>query len=444
MKKLKISIFIVIVLIIILIITFILIKNREEDLQYDANSIMEDRESMGIGEFSEEYLQKIDITELMQVNGCVEKFLEAININSSIYYGKDDNDEMVKVVDNSQIYSRAKDFLSEDYIDVNNIDENNITDYIQFVEIEQQYTILDIKKITDINPFQYVTYGIITQNDKFYQYKYFLITIDSANSIFAIEPLESINDISEVKGNQEIEIEKNFNNNIPIISMTAEDVSKYYFDTMKNILLYDKEHAYGYLDEEYANVRFKTADNLQNYISKNSEYIRELNLTQYKIETIDDELRQDRYLLVDQYENIYTIETDTVTDFRMRLDTYTIISDDFKETYDSADEQYKVSMNIDKWVQMLNNRDYTHAYEILDETFRNNNWGSEEAFEQYMRENFALHYDVEYTTYSSENSTYIQQINLTDITGETEGTISLNIIMQLKDNYEFVMSFSVQ
>ena len=92
----------------------------------------------------------------------------------------------------------------------------------------------------------------------------------------------------------------------------------------------------------------------------------------------------------------------------------------------------------------MNVRDYKYVYDKLDETFRNNNWGSEEAFEHYMRENFPLHYDVEYTTYSSEGSTYVQQINLTDITGKTEGTISLNVIMQLKDNYEFVMSFSVQ
>ena len=444
MKKLKIAITLLAVLIIIMILAIVFFNKYEESNKYNEEVIMQDEEALGIGEFSEEFLEKINVTELMQVDGCIEKYFELSNMRNSIYYSQNENGEYTRAVEDEYIYGKVRDLLSIDYIEENNVTNDNVYDFVEFSNVEKQYTILDIVKIKDTNPYQFATYGVISQNDEFYEYGYFIITIDSANSIFAIEPLEDINDISEIKGNENIEIEKNSNNNIPTISMTAENISKYYFDTMKNILLYDKEHAYDYLDDEYASIRFQTAEGLQNYISKNSEYIKELNLTQYKIETIDDELRQDRYLLVDQYKNIYTIETDTVTDFKMKLDTYTIISDNFKETYDSSNEQQKVAMNIDKWIQMINTRDYTNAYNVLDETFRNNNWGSEEEFEQYMRELLPLHYDVEYTTYSSENSTYVQTINLTDITGGTDETITLNIIMQLKDNYEFVMSFSVQ
>ena len=130
--------------------------------------------------------------------------------------------------------------------------------------------------------------------------------------------------------------------------------------------------------------------------------------------------------------------------YKVRLDTYTIMPDNFKETYDSSNEQYKVAMNIDKWIDMLNNRDYHSAYQYLDETFRNNNFGSEEAFEQYMREHFPLHYQLKIGQFTETNNTYTQYIVLTDITGETNEEIDNTIIMQLKDDYDFVMSFSVQ
>lgn len=444
MKKLKIAITLLAVLIIIMILAIVFFNKYEESNKYNEEVIMQDEEALGIGEFSEEFLEKINVTELMQVDGCIEKYFELSNMRNSIYYSQNENGEYARAVEDEYIYGKVRDLLSIDYIEENNVTNDNVYDFVEFPNVEKQYTILDIVKIKDTNPYQFATYGIISQDDEFYEYRYFIITIDSANSIFAIEPLENVNDISEVRGNESIKIEKNSNNNIPTISMTAESISKYYFDTMKNILLYDNENAYKYLDEEYANIRFKTEEAFKDYISENSEYVKGLDLTQYKIETIDDELRQDRYLLVDQYKNIYTIETDTVTDFKMKLDTYTIISNKFKETYDSSNEEQKVAMNIDKWIQMINTRDYTNAYNVLDETFRNNNWASEEEFEQYIRELLPLHYDVEYTTYSNEGVTYVQQINLTDITGKAEGTISLNIIMQLKDNYEFVMSFSVQ
>ena len=194
-------------------------------------------------------------------------------------------------------------------------------------------------------------------------------------------------------------------------------------------------------DEEYKKKRFGELEQLMDFVNKNKEELNGVEPSQYLVE-FDDNAK--KYVILDQYQNTYEFYETATMVYKVRLDTYTIMPDNFKETYDSSNEQQKVAMNIDKWVQMLNTRDYTNAYNVVDETFRNNNWGSEEAFEQYMRELLPLHYDVEYTTYSNENSTYVQTINLTDITGETDETINLNIIMQLKDNYEFVMSFSVQ
>ena len=60
-----------------------------------------------------------------------------------------------------------------------------------------------------------------------------------------------------------------------------------------------------------------------------------------------------------------------------------------------------------------------------------------------MREKLPLHYKVEFGEYSNETDIGMQKITFTDITGENLNAIKTTIIMQLKDNYEFVMSLEV-
>ena len=59
-----------------------------------------------------------------------------------------------------------------------------------------------------------------------------------------------------------------------------------------------------------------------------------------------------------------------------------------------------------------------------------------------MRENYPLHYSVQYSTYKEEMNTFVQTIFLKDITNQSTDPKQMTIIMQLKDDYEFVMSFS--
>ena len=63
------------------------------------------------------------------------------------------------------------------------------------------------------------------------------------------------------------------------------------------------------------------------------------------------------------------------------------MSDKFKETYDKGTDLEKVSLNIDKCLKMIQNRDYYNAYNILDETFRNNNFGDRLFLNLYLLNN---------------------------------------------------------
>lgn len=426
-------------IIVCIIILLNLMKSQKDDLM---NEIIDDKESMGVGEFSEDELKNVNISELLQVSGYIDKFLKSTNLRSSIYYAKNENGEYVQAIENEYIYKRVLEMLSENFVQKNSIDNNNIFNFIDFSDVDREYTIIDIKKLENNNPIQYATYGILSQNDALYKFQYYIVTIDSANGIFAIEPVSDVNNIDEIKGDNNINLKKQTYNKSPNISVSAEDVAQYYFKVMKNTIMYDSDRAYNLLDKEYADKRFGSESKFKNYVDEYMSEIKQLNLSKYKQESIDN--FKDRYLLVDQYQNIYTIETNTVSDFSIKLDTYTLLSDNFKEQYDSANEQQKVAMNIDKWIQMLNNRDYMNAYNVLDETFKNNNWKSEKEFEQYIKKYMSLHYDVQYTTYSNENSTYVQTIELKDFDNKLDSIIRLNIIMQLKDNYDFIMSFNVE
>ena len=438
MKKLKIGIILLLIAILILIFTIIII-NKQDDLD-----IPKDYETEVEKEFANDSLEKVNTNELMQIDGCIDKYLTSINLKSSLYFGNNENSEYSQLVDDNFINNKIIDFLNNDYLDKYDINLQNIREKIEFSELEQEYTILDISKARSENPNQYIVYGFLSENYNFKKYVYYIVTVDSVQNAFSIYPIEYSNqDISDVPLYSS-DVEKNDNNLIPVVSMDNESVCRFYFTIVKNRMAMDDNYTYEILDDEYRKKRFENEDEFEEFLANNKEEIENWNMNKYKLNSISSEYIDSMECLVaDQYNNIYTITVNTGLDYKIKLDTYTILTDKFKTTYDESGNQYKVAMNVDKWIQMLNTRDYKTAYSYLDETFRNNTFGSEEAFEQYMRERYPLHYDFELGESTETNGTYTQTVKLTDITGEDDAVIENTIIMQLLDNYEFVMSFEV-
>ena len=441
-KLIKKLIILMIIFIIIIISIILILKNFSEE-----NTIQEYVSNFDSGLKYEKNDNGFEILNdpnvyfsVMDTLNTYFEILEFDTENSQYvnHYEIEDEDELKRLI--------LEDMLDQTYVMENNINVNNFDEYIQLMNYGYNVIPTELRVRYDGNMTVYIS-SIYIENMETNELekRYYIIRIDSDNFTFSIEPVnnnnvENIDDIQVEESNEKIE--NHIYNKFVIKNISTEELIRKYMSNFKKMLLNHTDIAYeNYLDEDYKKERFGELDNLVDFVNKNREELNGVEPSQYLVEFEDNEKK---YVILDQYQNTYEFYETATMSYKVRLDTYTIISDNFKETYDSSNEEYKVAMNIDKWVQMLNNRDYTHAYEVLDETFKSNNWGSVEAFEQYMRESFPLHYEVEYATYSSEGSTYVQQINLTDITGETEGTISLNIIMQLKDNYEFVMSFSLQ
>ena len=186
---------------------------------------------------------------------------------------------------------------------------------------------------------------------------------------------------------------------------------------------------------------FQNLDNFKEYIEKNRDELENAVFSEYTVNNLAD---YNEYVCKDQYGNYYIFKATAVMKYTMLLDTYTIITDEFTEQYNSGTDDVKVKLNIDRWIKMLNNRDYKTAYNYLDETFRANNFNNDQTvFESYMRDKYPGHYEVLYGDIIERNGIYSQSIILKDITGEDETEYPLDMIMKLGDDMNFVMSFTL-
>ncbi len=436
MKKIKILIISIIILILIIGVILMVFNNKNNNINENfANNVEV------VSEKSEDNRSDITTTNYYIIQKCISQYLGIINKNNPAYYRVNDNGENVKFVNEDYIKGRIYDLLSENYINKNNITKNNVYSYVENITENVNFCMLDAKVIKNDNINQYIIYGFIeSAENEFITNKYYIINLDENNNIFSVEPIskkyDNLNDISV----DNVKIEKNENNKIPTVKINSETQCKNYLTDFKRMMLSNQEVAYEYLDKDYREKRFGNLNQFKNYINKNKDELKSLSVSEYLVNVYDD---YTEFVCKDKSGIIYIFDAETPLKYTVKLDTYTIISDKYKSEYDSAETQKKVQMNIDKWVQMLNNRDYSSAYNLLDETFRNNTFGSQEKFEKYMNENYSLQYSITYNEYKEENDISIMSITLKDILGKNETTKDLKIIMQLNNNYDFVMSFEI-
>ena len=392
MKKIKILIISIIILILIIGVILMIFNNKNNNINENfANNVEV------VSEKSEDNRSDITTTNYYIIQKCISQYLGIINKNNPAYYRVNDNGENVKFVNEDYIKGRIYDLLSENYINKNNITKNNVYSYVENITENVNFCMLDAKVIKNDNINQYIIYGFIeSAENEFITNKYYIINLDENNNIFSVEPIskkyDNLNDISV----DNVKIEKNENNKIPTVKINSETQCKNYLTEFKRMMLSNQEVAYEYLDKDYREKRFGNLNQFKNYINKNKDELKSLSVSEYLVNVYDD---YTEFVCKDKSGIIYIFDAETPLKYTVKLDTYTIISDKYKSEYDSAETQKKVQMNIDKWVQMLNNRDYSSAYNLLDETFRNNTFGSQEKFEKYMNENYSLQYSITYNEY---------------------------------------------
>ena len=387
------------------------------------------------------------------VKTCVNKFY---TYYAAIYDIESENyiiDEETKIsIENTQkqyaevIYN----MLDTRYIEFNQITKENILTKLEsFNNSVVNITNMYVSEKT-ANMSVYIVEGkireVVTGEISDFQ---IMLQIDSLNRSFSIFLQDYINEKyksgftegSELDISVPDNIEKNEDNTYDYNSITDETYVSDLFNKYKEEVLYNTELAYEHLDEEYKKCRFETLENFKEYAKNNIRKNVIMQLDKYQITKYDD---YTQYVCVDQNGNYYIFRETSVMNYSLILDTYTIDLPEFIESYNNAEDDEKILLNIQKVFDAINDGDYKYVYNKLDDTFKSNYFKTQESFETYIKENWFENNSVEYGSYQKNGEVFVYDIQITDAEGSEAKTISEKIVMQLLEGTNFVMSFNVE
>lgn len=435
----KIIIAIIIILILCMITTGILLYMlKNSDTQEEENVEGDVGEDINLNETTIEPVT--DNISFFSVQNCIQGYLNTINLKNSSYY---DNENKQIVTDN-EIAEGICNLLSKEYIDENSITTSNVFNYIDKVEENLIFIPLKMNYLLVQNMTKYAVYGFCMDWDNNYvKDLYFIVNVDESNKTYSITPLnteqyKSINDIKLDRKELTIENKNNINDFV-VQTITDQYLCQQYFLLQKRLMLSRPEISYSYLDEEYKNKRFGTLENYTKYISENKVHILKTALKGYQVERIGD---TSQYMCKDQYGNYSLFNVEKVLDYKVFLDIYTIEQEKAVKAYNEYNDRKKIAYNVNKWVQMVNNKDYQGIYNLLNTTFRDNTWSTLEQFENFIKQKYPSYYEVEYGQYEENGESSVQTIILKDIEGKEENK-TVTLIIKLKDEMNFEMSIAL-
>lgn len=276
--------------------------------------------------------------------------------------------------------------------------------------------------------------------------RYFIVRVDTYTLAYEIEELDSkkYDNIDEIDLTTDLtEIVQTENNQFEYTRINNENTCRFYLKNYTELLLSDPETAYDMLDEQYKEERFSSYEEFLEYIEENRTYFENTVLSQYAVDYFDD---YTEITLVDVYNNSYKIIVKSVMDYTVQLDNYTIKDDEYLETYEELSDLEKVSANVDTFMNMINTKDFKHAYEVLDETFKNNNFNTLDVFKEYIN-NYFFEYNLDtksgVNVYNQEG-TYVYETTIKSGAGSAAESKKLTVIMQLQEGTDFKMSFSIE
>ena len=445
-KKLKIAIiFVFIIILILLALTIYIIKSQND---MNGENMIIDNEGNYKEVFEEDNSSEIkklyNNVEYFRVKDCIDTYT---SFSLDLLYSQNAEKERVTTMQ-ERMLSIIPDFVKKDL----NINAQNV---YKTIGLPDKYLRLDnitvsrqvAEENTDTTIYAYIVEGVLIDRENFSKENFkSIVLLDGLNGTLYIIPQKYIEnkkiDTTEGKKLQlysEEEIEDKTYNKYQSRTYTDQYICEEYFNTFRLNLEYDAQGMYDKLDKNYREKRFGSYSEFAKYIKENN--INNAKLASYLVNREDD---YTEYVCKDQNENLYIFKEVAVKDYTITLDTYTLEQEKFNEEYEKATNQKKVMMNIDKFFQMLNAKDYKAAYEKLDTNFKNNYFKTEQDFENYIKQRVFSYNKVEYVSYNGDISGIFKyDLNLKNKQNETQ-EVSFSVVMQLKEGTDFVMSFNVQ
>lgn len=340
--------------------------------------------------------------------------------------------------------------LSSSYIEEFNIEQQDIVskfginNEVQTV-IKNMYVVENSHNVSTYFVSGMYVNTIESKKEEFY----FVVSLDMLNNTFCIYPQEYCEkygyDKIQLGDTLDIPIEsienKNYNTFEYKVLIDDSEIAKEYFENYKYTILYNTEYAYDILDKEYKEKRFSGIDSFRRYIEDNREKIEKAVLSEY---SVNNEESSTKYALHDTYNNYFIIKANSIMNFTIKLDSYTIPESDFNTEYSKLKDAEKASANIGIFIQMINTKDYNHAYEKLSDGFKANYFNTLEEFESYIESNFYYVNDYTINNYENEGNIYIYYIDLKDYNSTNdETTIDKTFNIRLGEGTDFEISFNV-
>ena len=444
MEKLKKLKRIIIILLIIIVIIFILLLSILNNKKQEEEQIKEEIAQMvDTSEEQQELMQFItDKKEYLNISNCLTKFISELNVKKSSYYGRDEKNNYTIVVSEDIINQNICNMLSQEYINENNIDLKNVREFVYKIEEKCFYVPVEVYSISNTeNIRSYGIYGVI--EDIEYNpitESYLILNVDENNQTFSVEVLDNIEQIKNKEGNNITEI-PNKENNIysDIIGVIDEKLIQEYINSYKRLALGYPEIIYNnYLDNDYKDKKYGTLEQYKEYVKNNKEEIKSINLKEY---AILEEENYTQYIGIDQNGKYYIFNVATIFDYKMLLDNYTVDIAYFTRKYENSNSIEKCAYNIQKCIEAINNKDYLYVYNKLDNTFKENNYKTQESFIKVIKDKLYKVNVVDKHTVSNEGNIYIYDLIIKD-KNSSDKKIPMKVIMQLKEGTDFVMSFS--
>lgn len=288
----------------------------------------------------------------------------------------------------------------------------------------------------------YAVYGI--QNNKNI---YYIISLDYNNFSYNIKQVteDECNNIKDGKENDYIKItniEINNDNKFELNVMSDVQTSAMYYNIIKNVLNSEPEVLYNLLlDDEYKQKRFSNIEAFNEFVNQNKSKYNNMKLSKYAKYKYDGYVQ---YVCLDNNGDYFVINNNVDNgEYKVLLDTYTVDQQEFIKKYDSASDNEKAGYDINKFFDAINANDYTYAYNCLSESFRQNKFSTQKQFENYIKNNFYNKNDVKYSNYRKEGNYYIYTVNIIN-SADTTKSVQKDFIVNLKEDRQFEMSFSVE
>lgn len=424
-KVLKWIIGIIIILILILIMTLFYIKNNV--IYFDENSKWVDTSINNDGEYDEaedlEYNQIKKVTDkddFATVYKYIEKYID---------YCKSADE------------TRINNIVDLQYKEKNSINMNEYSNTEKFI-VDSAYYENEKLTITRYYIFGQKEYYL---NDEYvYKDVSFIVRCDYDNMTISIVPIENLNekDIDKIQQDYKYidkDIYTNEDNMLEFSKLEEKSLINIYMNKYILYCLNKTDEAYNnLLNEEYRNKRFLDIAQYEEYTQLKENELRDFLNIEYKKQN------DNVYKIKDNYNNYYTIIEKAFMDFTIKLDDYTIIDEDETQLYKDLKKEDKVKYDINIFLKMINNYDYDHAYEKLDETFKNNNFKTREEFIKYIKEEFfEKNYLSDTNCMENHSGIYVVQTKIKSDISKAADIMDKSFIIKIGDNTDYKISFNI-